>query len=211
MINPTIFKSNDIRGIYPSELNEEAVYDIGRSFVKYTGAKKVVIARDSRLSGEALFNSLAKGIKHQGADVCDIGRAPTECLYYAVGNHDFDAGIMLTASHNPKEYNGLKMVKKNGNDIEVIRGKDLLSAIETDIPKEEAEVEINKKDIWKDYLIYILSYRIIKTMSIYSSILPIIIFSNFTIIVISFINHYIIIIPVFCYNYHIRNWIISSI
>jgi phosphomannomutase len=159
-INPTIFKSNDIRGIYPSEINEEAVYNIGRSFIKHTGAKKVVVARDARLSSEALFNYLAKGIKHQGADVFDIGQAPTECLYFAVGNYDFDAGIMVTASHNPKEYNGLKMVKKNGNDIEIVRGKDLLSAIGESFvavaPQDENE--IFKKDIWKDYLSHILSF-----------------------------------------------------
>lgn len=157
-INPIIFKSNDIRGVYPSELNEEAIYDIARSFVKYTGAKKVAIGRDVRLSSETLFSSLAKGISHQGAGVYDIGQAPTECLYFAVGNYDFDAGIMLTASHNPKEFNGLKMIKKNGNDIEIVRGKDLLLAMETDHFKTDGEVEINKKDIWKDYLNHILSF-----------------------------------------------------
>lgn len=163
-INPIIFKSNDIRGIYPSEINEEAVYDIGRSFVKYTGAKKIALARDARLSGEALFNYLAKGIKHQGADVFDIGQAPTECLYFAVGNYDFDAGIMITASHNPKEYNGLKMIKKSGNDIKIIRGKDLLSAIGEDPIKSRdagvplSEEQFNRVNIWKDYLSHILSF-----------------------------------------------------
>lgn len=160
MINPTIFKSNDIRGVYPSELNEEAIYDIARSFVKYAGAKKVAIGRDARLSSDSLFDSLAKGISHQSAEVYDIGQVPTECLYFAVGNYDFDAGIMLTASHNPKEFNGLKMIKKNGNDVEIIRGKDLLLAIGESFvavaPQDENE--IFKKDIWKDYLSHIFSF-----------------------------------------------------
>lgn len=156
--NPVIFKSYDIRGIYKKELNEEAVYDIGRSFVKYSGAKKIAVCRDARLSSETLFKALARGLERQGAKVYDIGQAPTECLYFAVGFYDFDAGIMITASHNPKEYNGLKMIKKNGNDISVIRGKDLLLAIETDNLAENSEVQAEKKDIWKDYLAHMLSF-----------------------------------------------------
>ena len=164
MINPTIFKSNDIRGIYPSELNEEVIYDIARSFVKYTGVKRVVAARDARVSADSLFSSLAKGMSHQSAEVYDIGQTPTECLYFAVGNYDFDAGIMITASHNPKEYNGLKMIKKNGDSIEIIRGKDLLLAMRESFvrpegyPAPQDENEIFKKDIWKDYLNHILSF-----------------------------------------------------
>ena len=111
-INKSIFKSYDIRGIYPKELNEEAAFNIGRSFVSFCSAKKVAVGQDARISSPALFKALASGIKAGGAEVHDIGQAPTECLYFAVGAYDFDVGVMITASHNPKEYNGLKMVKK---------------------------------------------------------------------------------------------------
>lgn len=162
-INPGIFKSYDIRGIYPSELNDEAIFDIGRSFIKHTGVKRVVLCYDARTSAPALFKALAEGIKSEGADICGIGQAPTECLYFAVGNYDFDSGIMITASHNPKEYNGLKMITKTGNDIKMVRGTDLLSVIkDSSFPAgsklgADGVGEITKKDIWQDYINHILS------------------------------------------------------
>lgn len=160
MINKSIFKSYDIRGIYPNELNEEAAFAIGRAFVKQTGAKSVVVGRDTRLGGQALFIALAQGILAEGAKVFDIGQVPTECVYFAVGGKDFPAGIMITASHNPKEYNGLKMLVKNGKDIQIVRGKDLLEAVgqlvKTEIPAQEGE--INKLNIWQDFITHVLSF-----------------------------------------------------
>ncbi len=125
MINPIIFKSYDIRGVYPGELSEESAKKIGRAIIKKTRAKKVVIARDGRLSSESLAKALKAGILSQGADMSDIGQAATEVLYFSVGNYDFDAGIMITASHNPKEYNGFKTIYKTGKDLNILRGVDL--------------------------------------------------------------------------------------
>ena len=156
--NPIIFKSYDIRGVYPSEINEEAVFDIGRSFIKYSGTKRVAIGYDARISSPALLKALIRGICAEGGQICDIGQVPTECVYFAVGSYDLDAGIMITASHNPKEYNGLKMMKKVGNDIQMVRGKDLLLAIELDHFKECDKSEEEKKDVWKDYLNHILKF-----------------------------------------------------
>ncbi|OGZ87840.1 MAG: hypothetical protein A2444_01960 [Candidatus Staskawiczbacteria bacterium RIFOXYC2_FULL_37_19] len=116
-INSNIFKSYDIRGIYPSELNEESAFEIGRAFARQNNVKKAIIGRDARLSSPLLFNELAKGILAEGGQVFDIGQTLTECLYFAVGNYGFDAGIMVTASHNPKDYNGFKMLKKAGNNL----------------------------------------------------------------------------------------------
>ena len=159
MANQTIFKSYDIRGIYPAELNEDAAYEIGRAFVKLTGAKRVAVARDARLSGPALFASLTRGLVDQGADVFDIGQTLTECLYFAVGNYDFDSGIMITASHNPKEYNGFKMMTRHGDKIEIIRGKDLFSAIgEGKFEDAVQKGKITQKDIWDDFIKRILSF-----------------------------------------------------
>ena len=130
-INPSIFKSYDIRGIYPADLNEEVALKIGQAFVEYTGVKKIIVGRDMRLSSLRLFKALVKGILSQGADVYDIGLVPTEGIYFATGRYDCKAGIMVTASHNPKEYNGFKMVQKQGAKlILVIPGKDLIEAIQ---------------------------------------------------------------------------------
>jgi phosphomannomutase len=159
-INQGIFKSYDVRGIYPAELNEASAFEVGRAFVRQSGATKIVLGQDARSSGPALFKALAAGILAEGGNVADIGQVPTECLYFALGNYDFDAGIMITASHNPKEYNGFKMMKKNGSDIEMIRGKDLLAGVEKgELPeKTDYKIETEKKDFWKDFLTYIFSF-----------------------------------------------------
>ena len=157
-INPTIFKSYDVRGIYPSELNEEAAFEIGRAFVRQNNLKRVAMGQDARISSPALFRALARGVFAEGGQIHDIGQVPTECVYFAVGNYDFDSGIMITASHNPKEYNGFKMMKKEGNTIQMVRGKDLFSAVEPDNSKNGQDIESNKVDIWKDYLNHIFSF-----------------------------------------------------
>ncbi len=159
MINETIFKSYDVRGIYPTDLNDEAAFIIGKAFIKQSGAKKVVVCHDARLSSPALFDNLTKGILSQGADVYFIGQLPTECLYFAVGNYDFDAGIMITASHNPKEYNGLKMMVKKDNDIVWIRGKDLLSTVKEGNFQEATPGTLNNQDILPDYLSHMQKFN----------------------------------------------------
>lgn len=111
IIDPKIFKAYDIRGVYPSEVNKDTAYQIGRALVVFTQAKKVVAGRDIRLSGPELFQALTRGITDQGADVLDIGLASTDMFYYACGSTGLP-GITVTASHNPKEYNGFKLVRK---------------------------------------------------------------------------------------------------
>lgn len=156
----SIFKSYDIRGVYLKEFDKNTAFEIGRAFIEHTKAKNVVVARDARTSSDELFLALVEGITTMGADVSDIGRVPTECLYFAAGNYNFDAGIMITASHNPKEYNGFKMLKKNGNDISIIRGKDLLSVVESLAGSKkmaEKKGKLEKKDVLQDYLTHISS------------------------------------------------------
>lgn len=165
MIKSSIFKSYDIRGIYPDQLNEATTFEVGRGFVKHTNTKKIVVGYDARLSSPELFRSLAEGITSQGVDVYFIGMVPTECLYFATGNYDFDAGIIITASHNPKEYNGFKMVAKRGQHVEIIKGVDLLSTIST-IEKndyeEKTKGKIYEKDIWQEYMAHMLSFIDVK-------------------------------------------------
>ena len=108
-LNTAIFKSYDVRGIYPAELNEDVAYQIGRCFAALLGAKTVAVGRDMRPSGQTLFEAFARGASEAGADVVDIGMVSTDALYFAVGKFGYPAGVMVTASHNPKQYNGLKM------------------------------------------------------------------------------------------------------
>ncbi len=110
-VNPEIFKAYDIRGVYPGELNEGIARDIGRAFVAYLGAKRIAIGRDMRTSGEALTAAFIEGARMQGADVADYGMIATDMLYFAVARDHHDGGAMVTASHNPKQYNGMKLVR----------------------------------------------------------------------------------------------------
>ena len=106
-----IFKAYDIRGIYGTSLNEGLAHDIGRAFVTFLKCTKVVIGYDMRPHSKPLFESLCMGITRQGADVINIGLCSTPMSYYANGSLGADASIMITASHNPGEWNGFKLCK----------------------------------------------------------------------------------------------------
>jgi phosphomannomutase len=110
-IAPGIFKAYDIRGIYPTELNEEGAYAIGRAFVTFLGASEVIVGHDMRLSGPSLFEAVTRGIMDQGANVVNIGLVSTDQYYFACAQLGLP-GMMVTASHNPKQYNGFKMVRQ---------------------------------------------------------------------------------------------------
>lgn len=169
-VNPSIFRSYDIRGIYPKDLNQEAAFRIGQAFIQYTKAKRIVIGQDMRLSSSALFKSLVKGVTSQGADVYDIGLVPTECLYFSLGHYDQDAGIMITASHNPKNYNGFKLVRKEKGRVKVLPGKDLLEIVKKEFSEVEQKGQIKKLDIWSDYIDHIFSFISIKKMKMFKVI-----------------------------------------
>jgi len=113
----SIFKAYDIRGLYPEEINEAIAYQIGRAFVDYLGCKHVVIGRDMRTSSPSIFAELTRGLTEQGANIYDIGMSTTDMYYFAVEHLGADAGIMITASHNPGQYNGLKLVRKHAIPI----------------------------------------------------------------------------------------------
>ena len=154
-INPNIFKAYDIRGIYPKEINEETAYLIGRAYINFLNKKspKIVVGRDNRLSSPRLFKALTRGIIEQGANVIDIGLSTTPMLYFSVANFKFDGGINITASHNPFQYNGFKIVKEKAipisektglREIQKLAGKPGFLS-----PKFGS---LRKKNILKDYL-----------------------------------------------------------
>ena len=111
-VNPSIFKAYDVRGLYPSEVNEEAARLIGRAYVSYLDAKRIGVGRDMRLSSPSVAAAFIEGAREQGADVVDYGMMATDMMYFAVARDGLDGGAQITASHNPKEYNGIKMVRR---------------------------------------------------------------------------------------------------
>ena len=127
-----IFKSYDIRGTYPDQLNESVAELIGRAFVDYLKAPVVAIGRDMRSSSQPLFEAFSRGVTAQGADVVDLGLTSTDELYFAVGKFGYPAGAMITASHNPKQYNGFKLCREGAIALSAETGvfaiRDLVAA-----------------------------------------------------------------------------------
>ena len=121
-IDTSIFKSYDVRGIVPSQLNDDVAYAIGRAFVEVLGRTNICIGRDMRPSGEGFMDALSRGATDAGADVTQIGLISTDAIYFAVGRYGFDGGIMITASHNPAQYNGFKFCREEAIAISIETG-----------------------------------------------------------------------------------------
>ena len=152
------FKAYDIRGKVPAELNEELAYNFGRGVTKHLSCKTAVIGHDVRISSEPLSDALAKGFLDSGVNVVDIGLCGTEMIYFATSFLGTDAGVMITASHNPPEYNGMKIVKKDSVPVGYDSG---LSEIEQIIlqkdflPLVEANGSLTKRDITKEFIAHL--------------------------------------------------------
>ncbi len=155
-----IFKAYDIRGIYPQELDEDKVYRIGKAYVEFLKPKRIAIGRDVRSSSESLFEALVKGITEQGCDVVDIGLSSTPMLYFSVVEYGYDGGIMITASHNPKEYNGLKIVREKSIPINEGDGLEDIEKIyeKNEFKESEKKGQLIKKEILDDYTNFALSF-----------------------------------------------------
>src|ERR1041384_8866015 len=116
-INTEVFKAYDVRGLYPSEINEELARQVGRGFITYLGAKKIAVSRDMRVSPPGLAAAFIQGAREQGADVVDYGMLGTDMLYFGVVHDSLEGGAQITASHNPKQYNGIKMVRSGAQPL----------------------------------------------------------------------------------------------
>ena len=155
------FGAYDIRGIYPDTVNEELAYRIGRVFPSLFDAKKVAVGHDIRLSGPSLTEALERGLTEAGCDVIDIGQCGTEMIYFTTAHLGLDGGIMITASHNPKEYNGMKFVRKESRPISSDTGlKDIEREVMKGAPEPVAKAtgKVEHKDILQEYVEHILSY-----------------------------------------------------
>jgi phosphomannomutase len=142
-VNWDVFRAYDIRGIYPEHIDEEAYYRIAKAYVYLFKPATMVVGMDARLSSPPLKASLIKGFLDAGVDVVDIGKITTDMLYFAVGAYDYSGGVVVSASHNPKEYNGMKMVREQAAAISSDTGlfdiRDSLKA------GKDAEVTSDKK------------------------------------------------------------------
>ena len=156
----SIFKAYDIRGVYPKELNNEIAYRIGSAAGEFF-KENVVVGKDVRNSSDQIFRSFSDGITEKGLDVIDIGTIDTPGLYFAVGHYGYKAGVIITASHNPKEYNGFKMCRENAIPVGGDSGLKEIERISIGIDKGktvEKRGKIIKKDIRKGYRDHILKF-----------------------------------------------------
>jgi phosphomannomutase len=156
-----IFKAYDIRGIYGQDLTDEVAYKIGRAFATFTGCKKVVVARDIRPHSEPLFAALAKGLTEQGADVVDIGYGSTPMSYFANGTLGADASVMITASHNPAEWNGFKLCRAQAVPISGATGIldiEKIVAEQSFAPKAAKPGSVSKVDIIEQYAKHVAQF-----------------------------------------------------
>ena len=113
----TCFKAYDLRGRIPNELNDDVAYRVARGYAKFLAPKRIVVGRDIRLSSAGLTDAVCRGLTDSGVDVYDIGICGTEGVYFATFDGGYDGGIMITASHNPPDYNGMKFVREQSKPI----------------------------------------------------------------------------------------------
>ncbi len=159
MLDAKVFKAYDVRGVYPEELDEQGAYAVGRAYVEEFEPRRITVGRDMRESAPAMARAVIDGAADGGADVLDIGMVGTEMLYFAVGELGLDGGICVTASHNPKEYTGMKIVRRGalpvGGDsgLAEIRERALRG-----FGERERRGEVRDENIWPGYRERVLSF-----------------------------------------------------
>jgi phosphomannomutase len=159
VLDPKVFKAYDIRGIYPDELDEAGAYAIGRAYVDEFEPRRIAVGRDMRLSSPAMADAVMRGAADSGAEVLDIGMVGTEMLYFAVGELDLEGGIEVTASHNPKDYTGMKIVRRGalpvGGDSGLL---DIRTRAQGELGPPKEGGSIREEDIWSQFVERVLSF-----------------------------------------------------
>jgi len=159
VLDPSVFKAYDVRGIHPSELDEEGAQAIGRAFVEVFEPKRVAVGHDMRVSSPAMAEAAIRGASEAGAEVLDLGLVGTEMVYFAVGELGLDGGIAVTASHNPKEYTGMKIVREGALPVGGESG--LLEVRDRALGEPKAAGspgKVERHDIWDLYVERVLSF-----------------------------------------------------
>jgi phosphomannomutase len=160
-LDPKVFKAYDVRGIYPAELDEEGARAIGRAYVEQFEPKAIAVGRDMRLSSPTMQEAFVRGAAEAGADVLDIGMIGTEMLYYAVGELGLDGGATITASHNPKEYTGAKIVRRGalpvGADSGLLEIRDRALSLQ-DVSGGQTPGRVEKRDVYPGFVDKVLSF-----------------------------------------------------
>ena len=159
MLDPKAFKAYDVRGLYPSELDEAGAYAIGRAFVEQFEPRSIAVGRDVRLSSPSMAEAVIRGAAEAGADVLDLGMVGTEMVYFAVGELQLDGGVMVTASHNPKQYTGMKIVRRGalpvGGESGLLDVRDLAVAAAW---RDATPGTVRAEDIWDRFVDRVLSF-----------------------------------------------------
>ena len=159
MLAPSVFKAYDVRGLYPSELDEDGAYRIGRAYVEHFEPRGIAVGRDMRLSSPAMARAVVDGAADGGADVVDIGLVGTEMLYHAVSELDLDGGICVTASHNPRDYTGMKIVRRGalpvGGDSGLAEIRERALAEPGPAGRRGA---VREEDVWPTFVAKVLSF-----------------------------------------------------
>jgi phosphomannomutase len=159
VLDPKVFKAYDVRGIYPDEIDEAGAYAIGRGYVDEFEPRRIAVGRDMRLSSPSMTDAVMRGAADSGAEVLDLGMVGTEMLYFAVGELQLDGGVEVTASHNPKEYTGMKIVRRGalpvGGDSGLLDVR--TRAIADPAPPKDGG-SIRQEDIWPRFVERVLSF-----------------------------------------------------
>jgi len=166
-MNLSAFKAYDVRGRVPDELNEDIAYRIGRAYAEFLTPNSVVVGHDVRISSVPLCKALSQGLMDGGADVFDIGLCGTEEIYHATFSQEMDGGIMVTASHNPMDYNGLKLVKDGAKPISGDSGLNIIRdlAAKGSFRKPSCIGVFNSLDVKKHYIEHLLGYIDVKSLT----------------------------------------------
>jgi phosphomannomutase len=163
-LDPKVFKAYDVRGLYPGELDEEGGYAIGRAYVEQFEPKRIAVGRDMRLSSPTMADAVIRGASAGGSEVVDIGMIGTEMLYFAVGDLELDGGITVTASHNPKDYTGMKIVRRGalpvGGDsgLAEIRDRSIALSGHRDSGHRGLTPPVEKVDVYPAFTAKVLSF-----------------------------------------------------
>jgi phosphomannomutase len=159
VLDPAVFKAYDVRGVYPSDLDEDGAYRIARAYTEHFEPHVVALGHDMRLSSPSMYGAATEGIADTGADVVRLGLVGTEMLYHAVAELRLDGGICVTASHNPKEYTGMKIVRRGALPVGGDSGlAEIRARAEGELEPPAERGSIRDEDVWPSFVAKVLSF-----------------------------------------------------